>query len=111
MTESAHSDPTVSQDSLLRHDERGPAGQAVVTNDDPSVALCTLAGDATAEHDYRPFTYERYLHMHTSWRCVWCHTVACGDFDEADPCWLPYHHSTPHRSRAGIIWPLGGTRP
>lgn len=82
----------------------------LVTNDDPSVALCTLAGDATAEHDYRPHTYERWGKPHTSWRCVWCHTVACGNYSEPDPCWLPYHHGTAHRSRSGVVWPLGGRR-
>jgi len=85
--------------------------RAVVTNDDPNVALCTLAGDATAEHDYRPFTYERWGGPHTSLRCVWCHTVACGDVDETDPCIEPYHHGGGHRTRSGVTWPLGGNRP
>jgi hypothetical protein len=76
----------------LRGVRRHEVFVAVVTNDDPSVALCTLAGDATAEHDYRPYTYERFGRPHTSWRCVWCHAVACGDYGEDDPCWLPYHH-------------------
>jgi len=88
-----------------------PQVREVVTNDDPNVALCTLAGDATAEHDYRLHTYQWLGQPHTSWRCVWCHTVACGDVDEADPCWEPYHHQMPHRTRSGVVWPIGGNRP
>lgn len=87
------------------------ATREVVTNDDPNTALCTMAGEATAEHDYRPHHYSRCNQPHTSWRCVWCHVVACGDYSEADPCWLPYHHLGPHRSRLGVVWPLGGSRP
>lgn len=77
------------------------------TSDDLNVELCTLSG---VPHDYRPRTYQRYGAPHTSWVCVWCDAVACGDYDEPDPCWLPYHHHAPHRSRAGVIWPLGGNR-
>jgi hypothetical protein len=82
----------------------------LATYDDERVQSCT---DGGVGHDWRPHTarsqfgpYER-----TYWRCVWCHGVTCGDYDEADPCWLPYHHRTDHRSRAGEVWPLGGERP
>lgn len=69
--------------------------------------LCTLEG---GEHDYRPHTYEWYRGPRTSWRCVWCHGLACGDYGEVDPCWRVYHHVNGHRSRAGVEWPLGGSR-
>ncbi len=77
------------------------------TADDVDTELCTVAGVA---HDYRPHEYRLYNRPHTSWRCVWCHVLTCGDYDEADPCMQPYHHRTPHRSRLGIIWPIGGNR-
>ena len=85
----------------------------LITNDDSAAALCTLAGDATADHDYRPFTAQPAYpggRVRTYWRCVWCHAVACGNYGEADPCWLPYHHHAAHRSRGGVTWPLGGSR-
>ena len=83
----------------------------LVTYDDPHVIGCTAGG---VTHDYRPHTTERSPlgdGGRTYWRCVWCHAVTCGDYDEADPCWLPYHHRDAHRSRAGEAWPLGGERP
>lgn len=71
----------------------------VVTADDPNVAACTLAGVA---HDYRTYEYLQFNRPHTSWRCVWCHALACGDCGEHDPCFEPYHHAGDHVSRAGI---------
>lgn len=44
-------------------------------------------------------------------RCVWCHAVTCGNADQDDPCIEPYHHRVPHRSRMGLVWPIGGDRP
>lgn len=80
----------------------------LVTNDDPNVALCTLEG---TEHDYRSYTY-RWMGTHrTSWRCVWCHAVACGDIGQTDPCIEPHHHTVDHRTRLGVTWPIGGMRP
>ena len=82
----------------------------LVTQDDLNVELCVVEG---ADHDYRIYAYTtgggRFHHR--SYRCIWCHGVACGDVGETDPCWLAYHHATPHRSRAGVVWPLGGNRP
>jgi hypothetical protein len=82
-------------------------GQPVTTADNLDVAACTLAGVA---HDYRPFEYLQFNRPHVSWRCVWCHAVACGDYSEPDPCFEPYHHRGPHKSRAGFVWPVGGDR-
>lgn len=79
----------------------------VVTADDLNTDLCTVNG---VPHDWRPYDYLQFNRPHTSWRCVWCHAVACGDYSEADPCWLPYHHAVPHRSRLGVVWPIGGDR-
>lgn len=79
----------------------------VTTADDPDVELCTAGG---VSHDWRPHTYRQHNRPHTSWRCVWCHAVACGDYDEPDPCMEPYHHRSDHRSRAGVVWPIGGDR-
>ena len=81
----------------------------LVTYDDPHVIGCTAGG---VTHDYRPHTSQRQWGdtERTYWRCVWCHAVTCGDYDEPDPCWLPYHHRDGHRSRAGVTWPLGGER-
>lgn len=62
------------------------------------------------DHDWRPYEYLHLNRPHMSWRCTWCHAVACGDYGEDDPCWLPYHHAEPHRSRDGATWPLGGDR-
>lgn len=83
----------------------------LVTMDDPDVELCTSVPGV--DHDYRlyvrPPTYPgapptRHL------RCVWCHAVACGNYDEDDPCIEPYHHHVPHRTRRGVTWPIGGDR-
>jgi hypothetical protein len=79
----------------------------LATNDDVSTELCVAVPGIA--HDFRPRTYQRWGKPHTSWVCVWCNGVACGDYDEADPCWLVYHHQTPHRSRSGIVWPLGSS--
>ena len=77
------------------------------TYDDADVQLCTVGG---VSHDWRPHTvdYSHFGSGRTYWRCVWCHGVTCGDYGEHDPCWLPYHHRSSHRSRAGVVWPLGG---
>lgn len=78
------------------------------TSDDVGVDLCVA--QAGLDHDFRPRTYQQYGKAHTSWVCVWCNGVACGDYSEPDPCWRVYHHRSAHRSRAGIVWPLGGSR-
>lgn len=80
----------------------------VATADHVETFLCTLDG---VDHDWRPHRYLQFNRPHTSWRCVWCHAVACGDYDEPDPCWLPYHHDSGHRSRNGVTWALGTSRP
>lgn len=77
----------------------------LLTNDAPEVQACTLGG---LSHDWRPM-YDSRTGYH--WCCVWCHAVTCGNYGEPDPCWLPYHHREPHRSRAGVVWPLGEMRP
>lgn len=79
----------------------------LTTYDDLDVQACTVSGLA---HDWRPWQYERGGRPRTSWRCVWCHAVACGDYDDGDPCMEPYHHRGDHRSRSGLTWPLGGDR-
>ena len=64
------------------------------------------------EHDYRPREWDSCWNRRvTSWTCVWCDVVACGNYGTHDPCWEPYHHRGDHVSRAGLRWPLGGTRP
>jgi hypothetical protein len=78
------------------------------TNDDPEVRRCT---DGGVGHDWRPFDYVQYpSHVRTSWRCVWCFALACGDYGQPDPCWEPHFHEGPHRSRSGVTWPIGGNR-
>lgn len=79
----------------------------VQTYDSLDVQACASGG---LNHDWRPHTYQRFGRPHISWRCVWCHAVACGNYGEPDPCWLTYHHQGPHRSRAGTSWPLGEDR-
>jgi hypothetical protein len=69
---------------------------------------CTEGG---VTHDFRPHHYIQFNRPHTSWRCVWCHGVACGGYGEDDPCMEIYHHVAGHRSRKGITWPISGTRP
>lgn len=78
----------------------------MITCDDINVDLCTVGGVA---HDWRAHTYNVYIGgpSRTSWRCVWCHAAACGDYTEADPCWKPYHHATAHVSRVGVVTPMG----
>lgn len=81
---------------------------------DPEVNLCT-GGVTGLEHDYRPFTVPpafKGAQAGTYLRCVWCHAVACGHHGEADPCIEPWHHEPrPHRTAAGVTWPIGGNRP
>ena len=84
------------------------ASRELATHDHDETSRCTEGG---VDHDFRPHTYERYTRTWTSWRCVWCHGVTCGNYGEHDPCWRIYHHREPHRSRAGVEWPIGGTRP
>ena len=79
----------------------------LATADDLSTELCTLDG---SEHTYEPYRYTRHNGPHWSLRCTNCHVVACGDVGEVDPCIEPYHHPVPHRSMAGVRWPLGGDR-
>ena len=80
----------------------------VTTADDLDTFACTLGGVA---HDFRPHHYRQFNRPHISWRCVWCHAVACGDYAEPDPCWEPYHHDGLHKTRSGVSWPIGGDRP
>lgn len=80
----------------------------LATATDPNVDLCTIGG---VDHDWRPHEYLQFNRPHTSWRCVWCHAVACGDYEELDPCMEPYHHSGGHVSKHGVRWPIGGGRP
>lgn len=82
----------------------------MITADDIDAGLCTLSGVA---HDWRAHSWLPYPSgtVRTSWRCVWCRVVACGDYGEHDPCMRPYHHRSGHLSRAGVAWPLGGDRP
>jgi hypothetical protein len=84
------------------------AGRELATHDHEQTRRCT---DGGVSHDFRPYSYEFYGRPRTSWRCVWCHGVTCGNYGTHDPCWEIYHHRGPHRSRAGIEWPIGGTRP
>jgi hypothetical protein len=87
-----------------------PPQPDMITALDPNSDLCTMDG---GHHDYRIHTHRAYptAPVRQSWRCVWCHVVTCGDVTEADPCWLPYHHSAPHLTRAGVTWPISGDRP
>lgn len=78
------------------------------TADHAETRTCVQDG---VDHGFRPRAYEWYGRQRTSWACVWCGAVTCGDYGEADPCWRVYHHREPHRSRAGVEWPIGGTRP
>lgn len=79
----------------------------VATTDDPTVEACTLGG---TRHDYRPHDGTQNAVPWKWWRCVWCHGVSCGNYTDADPCWEAYHHRGPHKSRAGVVWPIGGNR-
>lgn len=85
-----------------------PARPDRATADDLDTFLCDLPEGV--EHDWRPYTYDQYGRTRTSWRCVWCHALACGDYGEPDPCWRPHHHLGPHRARSGHTWPIGGNR-
>lgn len=84
----------------------------VATHDQEQTRRCT---DGGVSHDFRAHASDEtpggQPRPHTYWRCVWCHGVTCGDYGTHDPCWLVYHHRGPHRSRSGVEWPLGGTRP
>ena len=77
---------------------------------DLNVELCGLTG-----HDWRIYEYPIHVGskvLRRSWRCVWCHALACDTpGDEPDPCMEPYHHAGGHISLAGVVWPLGGDRP
>lgn len=82
----------------------------MITADDPDADLCTLDG---GDHDWRIHDYRPYpgAPMRQSYRCVWCHVVACGDVGESDPCMRPYHHEPlPHLTHSGHSWPIGGNR-
>jgi hypothetical protein len=91
---------------------RGSRGVSddMITADDLNADLCTVGG---VTHDWRAHSWRQYPYAstRTSWRCVWCHVVACGDYSETDPCWKPYHHRTGHLSRSGVAWSLGANRP
>ena len=83
----------------------------MITADDPREARCTDHG--LAEHDWRIVEYNEYPGGpdKESFRCVWCHVVACGNPGDHDPCWRAYHHRDDHKSRRGVTWPIGGNRP
>lgn len=81
------------------------------SRDAETVAACVEGG---VDHDYRPIT-DPNAHgpgrPRTYLRCVWCHAVACGNHLDPDPCIEPWHHGPkPHRTKAGVTWPIGGTR-
>jgi len=77
----------------------------LLTSDDPRVLACV-------QHGWRAYRYQSAWNTdRVSWRCVWCHGVACGDWRETDPCMEPYHHEGDHRALSGVSWPLGGNRP
>ena len=88
--------------------------------DATTVDLC-VAGGATLhdgsrlEHDYREVTdpeADGPGHPRTYLVCVWCKAVACGNAGQPDPCIEPWHHEPkPHRTAAGVTWPIGGDRP
>ncbi|WP_052060053.1 hypothetical protein [Rhodococcoides fascians] len=84
----------------------------LITGLDVNAELCTAAG---VDHDYRPHEVQHPANPNldrTYWRCVWCHAVSCGDYGETDPCIEHYHHHPkPHRTAAGVTWPIGGDRP
>lgn len=81
--------------------------------DGEALEQCTAGGNL--DHDYRPITdsdADGPGRPRTYLRCVWCHAVACGNHDQADPCIEAWHHEPkPHRTRAGVMWPIGGDRP
>lgn len=80
-----------------------------ITADKVETFLCTVEG---VEHDFRPREWKTAWNtVETAWVCVWCDGIACGNYGEADPCWRVYHHGTPHRTRSGVEWPIGGDRP
>lgn len=79
------------------------------TADDEATQVCTAHG--LAEHDFRPRQYVHYSEERTSWVCVWCDGVACGDYGSHDPCIEIYHHRTDHRTRSGLTWKIGDIRP
>ena len=84
----------------------------LITADDVNADLCCSVDGM--EHDYRPFIKAPSYpggEVHTYNRCVWCHAVSCGNYDDPDPCIEPYHHRTSHRTALGVMWPLGGNRP
>lgn len=84
------------------------AQRELATHDHPETRRCTEGG---VDHDFRPHHGVQFNRPHTFLRCVWCHGVTCGYFDQADPCMEIYHHPGDHRSRFGVVWPIGGTRP
>lgn len=85
------------------------SGAPIVRNasrDAEVVAACTAGG---VEHDYRPEDIDR---GHVVAVCVWCRAARCGDAGALDPCIEPWHHEPrPHRTAAGVTWPIGGSRP
>lgn len=94
----------------------GSAAHRVAPGAEP---MTTLPPDDLPElATYRPHVGPRpgssgrgAIRDHTYLRCVWCHAVTCGNADQDDPCIEPYHHRVPHRSRMGLVWPIGGDRP
>lgn len=84
------------------------SNREVATDDHEETRRCTDGGVA---HDFRAYEYVQFNRPWTSWRCVWCHGVTCGNYGHRDPCWRIYHHEDGHRSRSGVEWPIGGTRP
>lgn len=85
--------------------------------DRDTVHACVAVDGTSAhlDHDYRDITdpnADGPGRSRTYLRCVFCHAVACGSAGDPDPCIEPWHHEPrPHRTRAGVTWPIGGTRP
>lgn len=81
------------------------------TADDPDVELCVAVPGA--KHDWRQKTYQPKYggSPRTSFICVWCDAIACGNVGDHDPCLEPYHHRSFHVSRSGVRWLVGTQRP
>ena len=80
----------------------------LATHDHEQTRRCT---DGGVDHDFRPHPGMQFNRPHTYLRCVWCHGVTCGNYDQPDPCMEIHHHRGPHRSRFGVVWPIGEIRP
>lgn len=104
----------VAVDRALR-EGRHEMSEDLCTASDPRVDACVYVGEGVPplEHDYRTYTQtlRAGMPLRTYLRCVMCHVVSCGSADETDPCIEPSQHTTPHRTRLGLRWPKGESRP